>query len=335
MKLKAKQLIESVEKAKHILILGHENPDGDAVGSVLGFWQVLHNMKKNVTAIFPNDAPYFLTWMPNYDKALIFYNNKALVKKEFEQADLIFCLDFNEKKRVGKLEEILAASKVKKILIDHHPYPDKFFDIIISEIEVSSTAELVEQIIENCQWEKYLNFNAAECLFTGILTDTISFTVNASRAATYEIAAKLIHYGLNKEEIHQKVFNSFTEQRMHLIGYAIYKKMKLLPQYSTGYIYLTQEELKKFDFQNGDSEGLVNFPLNIKGIRFAALFLEKKDYIKISFRSIGNIPVNEIISTHFSGGGHKNAAGGEERTLSIDETLKKFERILPLYHVLI
>ncbi len=331
MNYKTKPCIESVEKAKHIVIVGHENPDGDAVGSVLGLWHLLNNMDKKVTAVFPNDAPYFFKWMPDYNKILLYTQHKANIDKAFEEADLVFCLDFNEKRRVGILESTLTSCRATKILIDHHPYPEKFFDIIISDVEVSSTAELVTLLIKKCKWTKYMDYNTAECLFTGILTDTLSFTVNASRAITYALSSELLKYGLNNEKIHQQVFNSYTEQRMHLIGYAIYKKMKILPTYATGYIYLTRDELKEFDFRNGDTEGLVNYPLSIKGINMAALFLEKKDFIKISFRSIGNIPVNEMMSTHFSGGGHKNAAGGDEKSLSLSQTIEKFEKMLPLY----
>lgn len=331
MKEVVKQVIDYVDKASSVLIIGHENPDGDAVGSVLGLYHVLNQHKKHVVPIFPNDAPEFLKWLPGYNEAMHYNKDIQEVIDVFSHADLIFCLDFNERKRVGKMGELLLTSKAVKILIDHHPYPDAFFDVIISEQEVSSTAELVYTVIKACGWKKFLTLAASECLFTGIMTDTISFTVNATRAKTFNVAATLLKMGVNKEKIHRKVFNSFTQQRMQMLGYALHQKMKILHEYACGYIFLTKDELKKFCFQKGDTEGFVNYPLSIKGIRFAALFLERDGYIKISFRSVGNIPVNEIMAKHFSGGGHRNAAGGEERKMSLDECLRTFESILPLY----
>lgn len=331
MKEVVKQVIEYVDKARLVLIVGHENPDGDAVGSVLGLYHVLTQQAKQVVPIFPNDAPEFLKWLPGYNEVRHYNKDIQEVIDLFNCADLVFCLDFNERKRVGKMEELLLKSKAVKILIDHHPYPDAFFDIIISEQEVSSTAELVYTIVDTCGWKKFLTLAASECLFTGIMTDTISFTVNATRAKTFDVAASLIRMGVDKDMIHRRVFNSFTQQRMRMLGYALHKKMKILHEYATGYIFFTKDELKEFCFQNGDNEGFVNYPLSIKGIRFAALFLERDGYIKISFRSVGNIPVNEIMAKHFYGGGHRNAAGGEERKLSLDECLRTFESILPLY----
>ncbi|GAB4453070.1 MAG: bifunctional oligoribonuclease/PAP phosphatase NrnA [Bacteroidales bacterium] len=326
-----KQVVEYVDNANQILIIGHENPDGDAVGSVLGLYQVLNRMGKKVLPVFPNDAPEFLKWLPNYNLALLYNREKQNVEDAFSNADVIFCLDFNERKRVGKMEQVLATNNAIKILIDHHPYPDAFFDVLISEQEVSSTAELVYTVVNECGWDNYLLKPAAECLLTGIMTDTISFTVNASRARTFEVAALLLKFGIDKDMIHRRVFNSFTQQRMRMLGYSLHKKMKILHEYATGYIYLTKDELKEFCFQKGDSEGFVNYPLSIKGVRFAALFLEREGYIKISFRSVGSIPVNEIMAKHFTGGGHRNAAGGDEKNLSLDKCITKFESILPLY----
>ncbi|MGQ9846642.1 MAG: DHH family phosphoesterase [Bacteroidales bacterium] len=331
MKEVVKQVIEYVYKASSILIIGHENPDGDSVGSVLGLYHVLSQQAKHVVPIFPNEAPEFLKWLPGYDTTLHYNKDTEAIKDVFSRADLIFCIDFNERKRVGRMQDLLLTSKAVKILIDHHPYPEAFFDIIISEQEVSSTAELLYTVIKACGWEKFLTLAASECLFTGIMSDTVSFTVNASRAKTFEVVASLLSVGVDKDLVYRRVFNSFTQQRMRMLGYALYKKMKILHEYATGYIYLTKDELKEFNFQRGDTEGFVNYPLSIKGIRFAALFLERDGYIKISFRSVGSIPANEIMAKHFNGGGHKNAAGGEERKLSLDECLTTFESILPLY----
>lgn len=325
------QIAEQVKKSNNILIIGHENPDGDAVGSVLGLFHVLKKMSKNAMAVFPNGAPDFLMWMPSYSDSMFYNRDNKKVEEFFNKAELIFCLDFNERRRVGLMEAVLSENKSVKILIDHHPFPDVFFDIMVSEQTVSSTAELVYSVIESCGWTEYLSKEAAECLFTGIMTDTISFTVNSSHPRTYEVTAQLLKYNLDKEKIYKRVFNSFTEARIKMLGFALNKKMKILHNYATGYIWLSKEELKEFCFQKGDTEGFVNYPLSIKGIKFAALFLERENFIKISFRSTGNIPVNEIMSKHYIGGGHKNAAGGEERELTLEETIQKFESLLPLY----
>lgn len=325
------QIVNQVEKANKILIIGHENPDGDAIGSVLGLFHVLKKMSKKVFAIFPDDAPEYLMWMPSYNESLIYEKDRKKVEELFKQTDLIFCLDFNQRSRVEHMENILSENKSVKIVIDHHPYPDSFFDIIISDQNVSSTAELLYSVIEACGWKSYLSKESAECLFTGIVTDTISFNVNSSNYKTYEVVAELLKFNIDKEKIYRRVFNSFTESRLKMLGYALYKKMKILSDYATAYIWLSKEELKQFSFQKGDTEWFVNYPLMLKGIKFSAIFYERDNYIKISFRSRGNIPVNEIMSKHFLGGGHKNAAGGKEKQLTLDETIQKFESILPLY----
>ncbi len=331
MKLAIEKLKETILKSENILVVGHENPDGDTVGSVLGFSLLLKKMKKNCLVTFPNDVPEFLKWLPSYNESVIASDRQDKLLTLIPNYELIIGLDFNEKSRAKNVFKLVENSKAIKVIIDHHPYPEPYFDIIISEQEVSSTAELLYHFIESCNWTNLIDYNIATCIFTGILTDTLSFNVNAFRPRTFETAAKLLSYGINKDQIQQNVFESFTEKRLQFLGYALYKKMKILREWSAGYIYLSKEELKEFCFQKGDSEGLVNYPLSIKGIRVAALFLERENYIKISIRSKGNIPANEIMMKHFHGGGHLNAAGGEEYNLSLEETIEKFEKILPSY----
>lgn len=325
------QLKNLILQTNKIIVVGHENPDGDTVGSVLGFYGLLKKMDKEVYAVFPNDAPEFLKWLPFFDECFIYTKSSQRVNQLLAETELVIGLDFNELKRSGKISEEIKKLSCTKVIIDHHPYPDPFFDIILSDTEVSSTAELAYRLIEQLEWTQWIDDTIATCIFTGIMTDTLSFNVNAHRPATYEIAAKLLKYKVDKNDIHRKVFNSYSEQRMRLLGYALHQKMKVLHEWNAAYIWLNKDELKHFCFQVGDSEGMVNYPLSIKGIKLAALFLEKENYIKISMRSIGNVPVNEIMKNHFIGGGHKNAAGGEEYQLSLDDTLRKFESILPLY----
>ncbi len=322
---------ELIFESENISIITHHDPDGDAIGSSLGLYHVLLNMNKNVNVIVPNEYAEFLQWLPSTEKVLNYSIQKDEVKNILGASNLIMLLDFNELKRTGKLAEQLENINAKKILIDHHPYPQDIFDVKISDVSVSSTAELVFETILQCGFEKYLSSDAATCLFAGLLTDTISFSVNCSNPRTFEIASKLLSYGINKEEIHKRVFDNYSENRIKLLGYTLSKKMIIIPEYNAGYMWLTKDELTNYNFKMGDTEGFVNYPLSIKGINFSALFMERDDYIKISFRSRGNISVNEIIRTHFSGGGHKNAAGGEEYKLNIDDTIKKFVSILPQY----
>lgn len=320
-----------ITEANSICLITHFNPDGDAIGSSLGLYHILVELGKKVNVVAPNEYPDYLQWLPSNSDVLRYSIEKDIVKKKIDTSDLIICLDFNELRRTGILFEVLEKNKSKKILIDHHPYPQDIFDIQISDISVSSTAELVYETVLKCDFEKHINFNAATCLFAGLLTDTVAFNVNCSNPRTFEIAAKLMSYGLNKEDIHRRLFDNFSANRMRLLGYVLSEKLTIIPEYCTAYMWLTAEELEEYEFRMGDSEGFVNYSLSIKGIHFAALFMQREDHIKISFRSRGNIPVNKIISSHFSGGGHKNAAGGEEYLLGMDETIKKFVSILPLY----
>ena len=330
-----KKIKQTVSDLDQICIITHTNPDGDAIGSSLGLFHVLKNLGKKVNVIVPNDYPEFLQWLPGNENVLRFNKQKSQCCKAFAEAKLIFCLDFNELSRSNDLNQIIKDSKAFKILIDHHPFPENVFDLQISDTSVSSTAELVYETIFETAFESHLDKNAATCLFTGLLTDTISFNVNCSNPRTFEVAAKLLAYGINKEEIHRKVFDNYSANRQKLLGHVLLNKMIILPEYSTGYIWLTKQELKEFDFQPGDSEGFVNYPLSIKGVNFAAFFMERENHIKISFRSRGVIPANTIMSENFTGGGHRNAAGGDEHKLNLEDTLKKFLSLLPKYaHVL-
>jgi bifunctional oligoribonuclease and PAP phosphatase NrnA len=325
---KIKQIISDLDQ---ICIITHTNPDGDAIGSSLGLFHILKNLGKKITVIVPNDYPEFLQWLPGNENIQRFNKQKDQCCKAFAEAKLIFCLDFNELSRSNELNQIIKNSTAFKILIDHHPFPENVFNIQISDTSVSSTAELVLETIIETGLECHLDKNSATCLFTGVMTDTISFNVNCSTPRTFEIAAKLLAIGINKEEIHQKVFDNYSANRQKLLGHVLLNKMIILQEYATGYIWLTKQELKEFKFKQGDSEGFVNFPLSIKGVNFAAFFMEREDHIKISFRSRGNIPVNTMMSEHFSGGGHKNAAGGDEYKLNLEDTLQKFLSLLPKY----
>lgn len=317
-------------KPGKVALVTHENPDGDAIGSCVGLGEVLKNAGHQVKIIVPNDYPEFLHWFSSQIEIIVHRNNKEKAEKALEESEVLFCLDFNEAKRTRQLEKKILEFPGTKILIDHHPYPASIFDITISEPEYSSTAELVFDVVKKTGWSEYINRDAAEALFTGIMTDTGSFSHNTSRANLFKVVAKLMDWGIDTEKIHQAVYHNFSAQRMKLLGHCLSQKMKVFPEYRSAVIWISQKELKAFDFQPGDAEGFVNYPLSINNIVFSALFMEKKDYTKASFRSKGNFPANSFSTEHFSGGGHMNAAGGETK-LPLDEAVEKFTQLLGEY----
>lgn len=316
------------DKVNKIAIITHRNPDGDAIGSALGLYHILNNMNKNATVITPNDYPEFLQWLPGNETVIRFDNNKEVATEIINSAELIFFLDFNDLSRISGVDEVVRDLKTPKVLIDHHPYPTDFTDFKVSTIDVSSTAELIFEFVNTCQVTHMIDKNAAECLFTGMLTDTVSFSVNAHRPSTFKITSALLEKGIDFDGIRNLVFNNYSEDRTRLLGHCLINKMVVMPESKAAYIVISSKDIYKFKFTKGDSEGFVNYPLSMKNISFSALFIEKKDHVKISFRSKDKVPVNEFAKLHFNGGGHLNAAGGEYYS-SIDETIKKFEALLP------
>lgn len=327
-KTQLQEIKDLLNNSNSIVILTHNYPDGDAIGSSMALYHLLINLNKNVNVVTPNDPPEFLKWISNYKKIIIFDKNETETSNLILNADLIFNLDFNYTDRVGNAEIALKESKAKKVLIDHHPNPDDFADITISDTSVSSTAELIYEFIEQMDYKEFIDREVAECLMMGIMTDTISFTVNCSRSRTFFIVAELLNYGIDKNQIYSNIFDNFTSSRMRLLGYCLDRKMVVLKQYNTAYIALSRQELKDFHFRKGDSEGFVNYPLSIKKVNLSVLFIEKPNQIKLSFRSKNNLAVNVFAEKYFNGGGHKNAAGGE-MNLPLDKTIEYFLRLLP------
>ena len=313
-----------------ILLLTHINPDGDAIGSILGLYHYFIQHGFKTYAVTPNNFPPFLQWLTGSDEIVKFSKEKKRVAGIFEEADLIFNLDFNDPERIGEMKELLSGSNAVKILIDHHPDPKKFNHIEISDTSVSSTAELIFFLLTQIESAPFLTREIAESLYTGIMTDTGCFSFNSSSAETFRITAELLESGMDKDKIFDQVYNNFSEQRMRLAGFAMNEKIVVLPDLHTSYICLTRKELTRFNHTLGDTEGFVNLPLSIKGIRFSALFIEKEGHVKISFRSKGSFAVNLFSERHFNGGGHHNAAGGESFG-TLDETLRKFKTLLADY----
>ena len=318
------------EGKQDILILSHRNPDGDAVGASLALYNLFLKLGHNAEILIPNSFPSFLKWMKNAGKIRIYDNNPEAAAKILVRAKIVFALDFNDLSRIREFNDILKSTDSYKVLIDHHPEPQNFADLTISDPKASSTAELIYDFIGDLGLISSIDADIASCLFAGIMTDTGCFSFNSSQPLTYNKVASLITCGIDKDYIYDRVYNNFSFNRMRLMGYCLDKKLVCLPEYRTAYITLTQQEMKDYNFRVGDSEGFVNLPLSIEGIRFSVLFVEKKDMIKLSFRSKGNFEVNKIAVDHFKGGGHKNASGGESYD-SLENTVDKFIKLLPAY----
>lgn len=325
-----KKFKELLSSSKRIVLTTHHNPDGDAIGSVLGFYHALKVAGINSTVVTPNGFPDFLGWLPGVDIVLKHSQSKDLVSEIFANADLICCLDFNGFRRTETMEKLLLESKGKKVLIDHHPNPESSFDISFSFTEVSSTAELVYEVVAETFGAEYINKESAECLYVGMMTDTGSFSYACSRERTFSIAGELVGKGVKVEKVQGLVYNNFSANRMQFLGYCLAEKMKVFPEYNAAYIWLNKDELKKFKHQSGDTEGFVNYPLSIKGIVFSALFMENDGFIKVSLRSRGSFPVNEFSKIYYNGGGHTNAAGGKSFT-TMELTIQQFEELLRVY----
>jgi len=318
-----------LESAGKVTIVPHENPDGDAIGSALGLGQTLANKGLQVKVISANDYPDFLKWFSSDVPVVIYERDKKEAKQWLFDSDVLICVDFNEEKRAGHLTKMISGFPKTKILIDHHPFPSDFCHYTVSEPQYSSSAELVFDVISQLNYNEYINQQAAEALYTGILTDTGGFSHNTSQN-TFKTVSELLNYGINTDKIQSAVFHNFSGDRMQLLGYCLYEKMKVFPEYRSAVISISKSELEKFNFKPGDTEGFVNYPLSINNIVFSALFIEKENYVKASFRSKGNFPANQFSSEHFNGGGHLNAAGGESE-LSFEETIAKFTQLLPGY----
>ncbi|WP_347841098.1 bifunctional oligoribonuclease/PAP phosphatase NrnA [uncultured Draconibacterium sp.] len=316
-------------KALKIAIVPHENPDGDAIGSALGLGQVLKTYGHEVKVLSPNSYPDFLKWFSAEVPVLMYNEDKKTAKNWLKVADVMICVDFNDASRAGILEKKILEFPYKKVMIDHHPYPKEFCDFRISETSYSSTAELVYDVLCKAGFQSYFSQSAAEALYTGILTDTGGFSHNISKN-TFRVAAELLNYDIETDKIQSAVFHNFSADRMKLLGFCLNEKMQVFPEYRAAVISISKKELEHFNFQPGDTEGFVNYPLSIKNIVFSALFIEKDGFVKASFRSKGDFPANAFSAENFNGGGHLNAAGGESE-LSFEDTLTKFAQLLPQY----
>ncbi len=321
-----------ITSAKNVVIIPHISPDGDAMGSSLGLFHTLKNRGKEVSVVLPSYFPRFLNWMPDVEKAIDFETNPKEAKVKLNKADLLVFVDFNCMKRIGKLSEEVEKLECGRVMIDHHPYPDKIAEVMISVPAASSTCELVCQVITAMNWKGNITKEAAECFYLGIMTDTGGLSYNSSNPDTYRTVADLLEKGIDKDGIHEMVFHSNSFYRMKLLGHVLGEKLTLMPEQGAAFFSLDKKELDAHHFQQGDTEGFVNYPLGIEGINISAFFMEKDDKIKCSFRSRGDFPVNMFSELHFNGGGHRNAAGGESY-LNLEDTIEKFKVELPKFYL--
>ncbi|PLX06288.1 MAG: DHH family phosphoesterase [Marinilabiliales bacterium] len=324
------RLVGEIDKAKKIAIVPHYNPDGDAIGSALALGLLLEKAGKNVDIISPTQYPSFLYWLPGNKKIRVLGKKTENDPNIFKDIDLLIGVDFNALNRINNIADRFDKSNAFKVLIDHHPYPEDFTDLLFSETSYCSTAGLLFEIIEKSKFNGLIDKEIATCLFTGIMTDTGSFSFNSSNPNTFRIVSELMKHGVDKDLAFDRVYNSFSKDRMRFMGHVLLNRMVIIPELKTGYIYITAKDRKDFNEQFGDTENFVNIPLSVKGVIFSAIFIERDNFVKISFRSKGSFPANDFSAKHFNGGGHTNAAGGESFD-SLQETREKFVTILKEY----
>jgi len=319
----------------NIVITTHHKPDADALGSSLGLYNFLKILGIHATVISPTDYGDFLKWLPQENVVINFEDAELKCSEYVKQADFIFCLDFNTLKRINKLGDLVRSSSAKKVLIDHHLQPEKFEDYRLWTTKASSTSELIFWLIEIMGMVHMINKDIATCLYAGIMTDTASFKHASTSATTHRVAAMLLERGAESNIIHEKIYDNYSADRMRFIGYCLNQKLQILNEYHTALICVTAAELKNYNIVTGDTEGLVNYGLGIKDIKFSVLIIDRTVLRKMSFRSKGNFPANEIARKFFNGGGHFNAAGGES-TDTIENVELKFKLVLNDYkHLLI
>jgi phosphoesterase RecJ-like protein len=317
-----------ITEPKNIVITFHQKPDADAMGSGLGLYNFLIQFGHSVTVISPTNWAAFLKWMPGAKQVIDFEMQNEKAMKALKSAEWLFCLDFNVLSRTRKMEPVLQELTCTKILIDHHQQPqEEAFDFGISDTSKSSTAEMVYDLIISSGHDDKINTAIAECLYAGVMTDTGSFRFNSTTADVHKMVARLKETKFDHSKVHENLFDNFLESRFRFFGNTLLNRMEIFYEYNTALIAIPQQDLIKFNVKTGDTEGLVNFPLSIKGIKLAAVIIDRGDERKSSFRSKGGFDVNTFARKYFNGGGHFNAAGGKNNE-PIEEVIKKFKEAI-------
>lgn len=325
------QFYPLLSQPKQIVITMHQKPDGDAMGSTLGLYHFLHNRGHHVTVISPTNWADFLEWLPGIERVINFEGYREKCLSILDKADILFCLDFNIFHRTKHLAPFLAAAKAIKVLIDHHEQPDEpNFDYGISDTGKSSTCEMVYDFIVEAGGREELTQDIATCLYTGTMTDTGSFRFPSTKASVHRMVAELKETGFDHSQVHNHIYDNFLESRLRFIGFALLNRMEVLYEYNTAIMYIHQADLQKYHIKTGDTEGLVNYLLTIKGIRFGAIVIDRTEERKWSFRSKGGFDVNKFARNHFEGGGHANASGGRSSD-SVEKTVVHFKQVIQEY----
>lgn len=323
-----------IDRPQKVVIVTHFKPDADALGSSLGLAGYLKKKGHQVQVITPSDYPDFLLWMPGNKEVLAFNKDSKAVETKiadsFANADIIFCLDFSSLSRINDLSEMVRNANGIKVMIDHHLEPEKFASFEQWDPLSASTAGLIYELIDELGETHLIDKDIASCLYAGLMTDTGGFRHNNTRHKEFTIASQLVAQGARPHDIAKNVYDTNSLERLRLTGFVLSEKLKVLPEYNTAYMTLTSDELKNYGAQTGDTEGLVNYGLSIKGVKLSVLMYDRKDEVKLSLRSLGEFSANHIARTHFNGGGHRNASGATSK-VSLEETLKKFISILPEY----
>ncbi|MFL9483008.1 DHH family phosphoesterase [Chitinophagaceae bacterium LWZ2-11] len=320
-----------LETPKKVIITAHQKPDGDAMGSSLGLYHFLIQLGHNVTVISPTNWADFLEWMPGCNKVVDYEANRQKSQLLIDAADIIFCLDFNILHRTKNMEKPLANATCIKVLIDHHEQPQtEAFDYGVSNTAKSSTCEMVYDFIMASGYGNKINLDVAASLYTGVMTDTGSFRFPSTTASVHRMVAHFKDLGLQHTPIHDNIYDNFLENRLRFIGNALLNRMEVMYEYNTALMHIPKSDITKFDIKTGDTEGLVNYLLTIKGIRLAAIVIDRDEERKWSFRSKGDFDVNIFARKHFEGGGHANAAGGRSGD-SLENTTNKFKEVIIQY----
>ena len=325
-----KELKKLIKEADHILLICHINPDGDAIGAMLALRRWILSSGKDAGMISPNALQKFLLWMNDVDRVVDFHHNVATGTAMIKEADLIIMVDFNSTSRMGRAEPLVVASSAKKVMIDHHPDPGQFADLIVSDVSRSSTSELIYFLVNGMEGEEFSDNDFFTAVYVGIITDTGNFEHGFYTGDTMRTVGHLLDMGIDKEKVFNHIFSNFTADRIRLKGFALHSRMVVHPELYTAYIWLTKEDLDNFKHEKGDTEGFANVLLTMKGIVLSVLFIERNDFVKMSLRSKGSFNANVLSRKCFNGGGHRNAAGGEMKG-SIHEVVKHFEDTLPSF----
>lgn len=327
---KIEKLKKLIDGSKRIAITCHLAPDGDALGSTLAMWHLLRQLGKTAHVVTPDVPASHLMFIPGAKELVPFSRFDEFGKQIFRLADLVICLDFNALHRIDRLRPVVEECKASKVLIDHHINPENFADVTISHPEISSTCMLLFRVICQLGWEPLIDRQTASCIYTGMMTDTGNFSYNSCDPDLYIVISHLLKKGIDKDQLYKLAFNTKKENVLRLNGFALSERMTVFPEHSAALIVLSLADLERFSYRQGDTEGLVNMPLSIPEVQYVAYLREGKDYIKVSTRSEGEIPVNHICETYFNGGGHKNAAGGEFYG-TLEEAAETFVKAMPEY----